>query len=82
MALGNQIPDKTLLKQVVQKLARSGSGSQSHVTATVRSGEVTLTGTLRYEHERRPIVRSTGGISGIRRVIDQLRVMPQRKSWA
>jgi osmotically-inducible protein OsmY len=81
MLFGNPIPDKTLLKQVVQRLARSGAGSQSHVTPTVRSGEVTLTGTLRYEHERRAILTSTNSISGIRRVIDQMRVAPKRTSW-
>ena len=81
MTFGTQIPDKTLLKRVVQKLSQSGTGSPSHVTATIRSGEVTLTGTLRYEHERRPILRSANGISGIRRVIDQLRVVPKKKSW-
>jgi osmotically-inducible protein OsmY len=81
VTLGNQIPDKTLLKQVVQRLARGGAGSQSKVTPTVRSGEVTLTGTLRYEHERHPILRSTSSVSGVRRVIDQMRVEPKKKNW-
>lgn len=77
MTLGNQILDKNLLRQVVQKLARCGTGSQSHVTSAVSGGNVTLTGTLRYEHERRFILRSMSSISGIRRVIDQLRVVPK-----
>ena len=81
MVLGNQIPDKTLLKRVAQKLARSGAGSQTRVTAIVRSGDVTLTGTLRYEHERPAIIRSTRGISGVRRVIDQMRVAPKKAGW-
>ena len=78
---GNQIPDKTLLKQVIQKLARSGNSSQSHVTATVRSGDLTLTGILKYEHERRFIVKSISSIGGIRRVIDQMRVAPKKRIW-
>ena len=82
MSFGNQIPDKTLLKQVVQKLARSGTGSQSRVTAAVRNGDVTLTGTLQYEHERRCVLKSTSNVSGIRRVIDQMRVVPKKKIWA
>lgn len=77
MTLGNQILDKNLLRQVVQKLARCGAGSQSHLTSAVRGGEVTLTGTLRFEHERRFILRSLSSISGIRRVIDQMRVAPK-----
>ena len=82
MTFGSQIPDKTLLKQVVQKLMRSGTGSQSRVTAAVRSGDLTLTGTLQYEHERRRVLKSTSNISGIRRVIDQMRVVPKKKIWA
>ena len=62
MTLGNQIPDKTLLKQVIQKLARRGSGAQSHVTPTVRTGDLTLTGTLRYEHERRVLLSYLTGL--------------------
>ena len=82
MALGNQTPDKTLLKNVTQKLVRTGTGSNSHVTATVRSGDVTLTGTIRYEHERRPILRIVSAVAGVRRVIDQLRVEQKKKSWS
>jgi len=79
MTLGNQMPDKTLLKQVNQKLQRSGTGSQSRVTATVRSGDVTLSGTIGYEYQRRTILRSASGIGGVRRVIDQLRLEPKQK---
>ena len=81
MTFGSQIPDKTIAKQVNQKLARSG-GSQSHVTTTVRNGDVTLTGTLQYEHARRSILNAANGISGVRRVIDQMRVIPKKTSWA
>ena len=81
MPSGSQIPDKTIAKQVVQRLTRSG-GSQNHVTTTVRNGDVTLTGTLQYEHERRSIVNAANGISGVRRVVDQLRLIPKKTSWA
>ena len=82
MTFGNQIPDKTVLKQVVQKLMRSGTGSRSRVTAAVRNGDLTLTGTLQYEHERRCVVKAISSISGIRRVIDQMRLVPKKKVWA
>jgi osmotically-inducible protein OsmY len=80
MTLGNQVPDKTLLKNVVQAMTRKGTGS-SHVTATVRGGDVTLTGRIAYEYERRPILKSAGSVPGVRRVIDQLRVETKKKSW-
>ncbi len=79
MTFGSQIPDKTLFKQVTQKLSRSGVGSQSKVTASVRGGDVTLTGTLRYAQERHSILRSTNSVNGVRRVIDQMRVAPKKK---
>jgi osmotically-inducible protein OsmY len=78
MEFGSQIPDKTLLKNVSQKLARRAAGA-NRVTATVRSGDVTLTGTISYEHERRPLLRICSGIQGVRRVIDQLQIA-QRKT--
>jgi osmotically-inducible protein OsmY len=81
MTLGNQVPDKILVKRVTQKLARGGAGSQSHVTAAVRGGEVTLTGTLRYEHERTAILRSMRTTSGVTRVIDQMHVAPKKAGW-
>jgi len=81
MALGNQIPDKTLLRTVTQTLAKRGGGARSRVTATVRSGEVTLTGAVNYEHERRLICRTAGTVSGVRRVVDQVRVEAKKKSW-
>ncbi len=79
MTLGSAIPDKTLLKLVIQKLARNGTG---HITPTIRGGDVTLTGTLRYEHQRRSILKCASGISGVRRVIDQMIVELKKKGWA
>ena len=73
MIPNNQIPDQTVLKSVLQKMTRKGTSS-SRVTATVRSGDVTLTGTIDYEHQRRSVVSSATNIPGVKRVIDQLRV--------
>ena len=82
MTLRNVIPDKTLLRNITQKLARVGTGTPSHVTTTVRNGEATLSGTIGFEHERHSILRSASSVSGIRRVIDQLRVVATKKSWS
>jgi hypothetical protein len=68
--------DKALLKSINQRLAR-GTGSQTRTTAMVQSGTVTLSGTLRYEAQRAPIVKEVGRIAGVRRVVDQLKVMPK-----
>lgn len=77
MTLGNKIPDKTLLKNVERKLMQKCIGSV-RISATVRGGDATITGTLRNEHERKPIVRCVSAVPGIRRVFDQLRVAEKK----
>jgi hypothetical protein len=77
MGLNNQIPDKTLLQTVLRKMAQKGAGAR--VSATVRSGDATVTGSIAYEHERKAIIRSVSGVQGIRRVIDQLQLVVKKK---
>ncbi len=79
MVLGKQIPDKTLLKSVTQKLAQRVGGSGSKIIPTVSSGAVTLTGTLSQEFLRRSITSAMSGIGGVRRVIDNMTVVPPKK---
>jgi osmotically-inducible protein OsmY len=71
----NQISDKELAKAVNKRLLRGGGGG---VDADVRQGSVTLRGKIRYETQRKPILRLVTRISGVRRVIDQLQLMPIR----
>lgn len=75
----NQIPDKDLLKTVNRRLDRTGSGSQSKITASVRSGTVTLTGKLQYERQRSPIVKAVSSVAGVRQVLDQLQTPPKTR---
>lgn len=77
--LNNKTPDKTVLKNVLQKMTRKGTSS-SRVKATVRSGDVTIAGTIDYEHERRSILSSVNSVPGVKRVIDQLRVEKKKRS--
>jgi osmotically-inducible protein OsmY len=68
----NQVPDKELLKMVNRKLSRTGTGSQSHVTATIRQGTVTLSGKISYENQRTPLVKAVSSVPGVRSVTDML----------
>lgn len=72
------ISDKALLSTVNQRLARTGTGSQAKLHATVRQGTVTLSGTIQYERQRTPILKATRNVSGVRNVIDQLVVTPKK----
>ena len=78
MTLGNQVPDKTLLRNVERKISRKIAGA-NHVSVAVRSGDVTISGTIRHEHERRPILSSVNSVPGVRRVLDQLQVAEKKK---
>ena len=77
---GKEVPDKELSKTVNQRLARAGS--QSSVTATVQRGTVTLTGKLRYEMQRAPLLKAARSVAGVRQVVDQLQAPPRTKPQA
>lgn len=79
MTIRNQIPDKTLLKSVLQNMTRKGINS-SRVKATAQSGSITIAGTIDYDHERRSILNSVSSITGVKRVIDQLRVEKKKRN--
>lgn len=79
MALGSQIPDKTLMRSVTQKLAQRCSGSGSKINVDVMSGSVTLTGTLAQEYQRKAILSSMHTITGVKRVVDKMTVAPPKK---
>lgn len=68
----NQISDRDLLKQINQRMARTGTASQSKVNVSVQQGNVTLTGTLQHAIQRDPILKAVSRVTGVRRVIDQM----------
>ncbi len=78
MTLRNEVTDKTLQNTVDRKLMQKCS-SGAKITANVRSGDATISGTIANEHDRRPILRCVAGVPGIRRVVDQLLVVPKKK---
>jgi len=78
MALGNAVPDKTLLRDINKKLLRAGT--QTKVTASVSGGCLTLTGMLQFEIQRRPILRAVNQVSGVRRVVDQMTLRAKKRS--
>lgn len=78
----NQVTDKELQKTVTKRLERTGTGSQSKVSAMVRRGAVTLTGKLQYERQRNPILKAVQSIAGVKQVIDQLQAPPKVRPHA
>ena len=66
------IPDRTITRQVTGKLARRGLNTPCHVTVDTLKGQVTLSGSVQYAHQKTAAVQAVNGISGVRRVIDRL----------
>ena len=81
MQRSGQVPDKQLTQKVQQRLSRAGVGSQSAISVQVRNGDVTLSGSLQYEIQRRAVVHAARGITGVRRVVDQLQLKPAARKW-
>jgi osmotically-inducible protein OsmY len=74
---GNDNSDKALQKLVDRKLQRSG-GSAAGLRAVVMRGSVTLSGNLKYESQRIPLMKALRGVSGVRNVLDQLKAPPKK----
>jgi osmotically-inducible protein OsmY len=69
-----RVPDKTILKNVNRRLQRTGLGARCRIATAVRNGQVTLSGNIQYEAQRRPVLRAVNGVDGIRGVVDQVQV--------
>ena len=74
---GNHVPDKDLLKTINKRLVRIGAPTK--VLAEVSRGTITLTGQLKYENQRKQIVKAVGATAGVQQVIDQLLSPPKVK---
>ncbi|MHB8898336.1 MAG: BON domain-containing protein [Thermoguttaceae bacterium] len=68
------VPDKVIVNKVTQRLGRAGLGAGCTVRVSVKNGQVTLSGTIQRDLQRRPALRAATGIDGVRQVIDQLKV--------
>ena len=74
-----QVPDRTITQQAGKKLANRGIRSPCRVEVQTRNGDVTLSGSVQYAHQKGAAAQVVAGITGVRRVIDQLVVKPAVK---
>ncbi len=72
----NPAADKALQKLVDRRLQQSG-GSQLGLKAVVVNGAVTITGKLKYDNQRIPLVKAMRGVPGVRNLLDQLQAPPK-----
>lgn len=76
-----QVPDRTITQQVSHKLANRGFRSPCQVTVQTKNGDVTLSGTVQFSHQKRAATQLVSGIMGVRRVTDRMIVKPVAKQW-
>ena len=75
-----QIPDRVITQQLNNKLANRGVRAPCHVNVLSKNGEVTLSGTVQFAHQKGAAVQVATGITGVRRVIDLLTLKPASRN--
>jgi osmotically-inducible protein OsmY len=75
----SQHADQDITQKVNHKLANRGLRPPCRVAVATKGGEVTLSGSVQYGHQKRLAVSAASGIKGVRRVVDQLTVTPVAK---
>lgn len=71
--------DEKINRQVVNKLASRGITNPCRVAVSSLKGEVTLTGTVQHQHQRKAAEQAATGITGVRRVQNQLVVKVEKR---
>jgi osmotically-inducible protein OsmY len=71
--------DRTIVQQVTQRLATRGLRSPCRIDVQSRGGEVTLTGSIQYPHQRSAALQAASTATGVRHVVDNLKVTPAQK---
>src|SRR6478672_6185469 len=72
----NPAADKALQKLVDRRLQQSG-GSQLGLKAVVVNGSVTLTGKLKFDNQRIPLMKAIRGVPGVKNLQDQVQGAPK-----
>jgi osmotically-inducible protein OsmY len=71
--------DTKISLQITNKLAGRGITTPCRVTVASNKGEVTLTGTVQHPHQRKAAEQAATGITGVRRVMNQLVVKVEKR---
>jgi hypothetical protein len=73
------ISDATISRNVSRQLAGRGLRSPCQIQVQTRNGEVTLSGTVQYVHQRDAAVQAIRTVEGVRRIVEKLKVSPPAK---
>jgi type IV secretory pathway VirB10-like protein len=73
------ISDASISRNVSRHLANAGLRAPCHIQVQTRKGEVTLSGSVQYVHQRNTAVQSIRTVEGVTRVVEKLKVTPPAK---
>ena len=76
-----KIQDPTICQKVTERLSSLGVRAPCRVMVMSNKGNVTLSGTIQYEHQRHMALRTSKNVPGVLRVVDQMRVIPSGQHW-
>jgi osmotically-inducible protein OsmY len=76
-----KIQDPAISQKVHERLSSLGVRAPCRVTVMCNKGNVTLSGTIQYEHQRHAAVRASRNVPGVLRVVDQMQVIPGGQHW-
>ena len=71
--------DDKIALQITNKMAGRGITNPCKVTVASNKGEVTLSGTVQHPHQRKAAEQAATGITGVRRVNNQLVVKVEKR---
>lgn len=73
------VSDATIARNVSRQLASSGLRSPCRIQVQTRNGEVTLSGTVQFVHQRNTAVQAIRTVEGVKRIVEKLKVTPPAK---
>ena len=75
------VKDEVLVTKVALQLSKRGIRIPCRVKVSVLKGEVTLSGQLQYDMQRKTALRAALEVPGVRAVKDELHVKPPTAAW-
>ncbi len=74
-----KIKDSVISQKVKEKISSAGLRAPCQVAVVSANGQVTVSGSIQYEHQRPLALRAIRGVAGVQRVVDQMRVIPSAR---
>ena len=71
--------DRNIAQAVTQRMAMRGIRTPCRIDVQSRNGEVTLSGSIQYPHQRAAAMQAASTTSGVRHVVDRMTVKPATK---